>query len=96
MTSDAGRLFARWYFAALNDESKEAVLRTFGGAQFSSFKAALVELTVAKLSPIRAEMQRLNGDLAYVDRVLAGGAERARAIALPTMNAVKDILGLVR
>jgi len=83
-------------FAALNDETKASVLQTFGGAQFSAFKTALTELTVAKLTPIRAEMIRLNGDLAYVDRVLASGGERARAIAQPTMNAVKDILGLVR
>jgi tryptophanyl-tRNA synthetase len=83
-------------FAALNDESKEAVLKTFGGAQFSTFKAALAELTIAKLGPIRSEMLRLDSDLAYVDRVLADGAARAREIAQPTMNAVKDILGLVR
>jgi tryptophanyl-tRNA synthetase len=83
-------------FAALNDETKETVLKTFGGAQFSTFKSALAELTVAKLGPIRSEMLRLNSDLAYVDRVLAGGAARAREIAAPTMNAVKDILGLVR
>ena len=31
----------------------------FGGAQFSTFKAALVELAVAKLGPISAEMKRL-------------------------------------
>ena len=83
-------------YAAFNDETKAAVLRSFGGAQFSTFKAALTELTVAKLTPIRNEMQRLNSDLAFVDRVLAAGAERARAIALPTMNAVKDIMGLIR
>ena len=83
-------------YAALNDETKASVLKTFGGAQFSAFKTALTELTVAKLTPIRGEMVRLNNDLAYVDRVLANGAERARAIASPTMNAVKDILGLIR
>ena len=83
-------------FAALNDETKESVLRTFGGAQFSAFKTALVELTVAKLGPIRAEILRLNADPGYVDAVLRDGGERARAIALPNMNAVKDILGLVR
>ena len=83
-------------YAALNDETKESVLKTFGGAQFSGFKAALVDLTIAKLSPIRAEVIRLNADTAHVDAVLADGAQRAREIATTTMNAVKDIVGLVR
>ena len=83
-------------FAALGDETKADVLRTFAGAQFSAFKNALIELAVAKLAPIRAEMLRLNADPGHVNAVLAQGAEKARKIALPNMNAVKDILGLVR
>ncbi|MBV9218667.1 MAG: tryptophan--tRNA ligase, partial [Methylobacteriaceae bacterium] len=46
--------------------------------------------------PIRAEMQRLQKDTAYLDSVLADGSHQARAIARPTMDAVKDIVGLVR
>jgi len=83
-------------FAALNDQSKADVLKSFAGAQFSAFKNALVELAVARLAPIRAEMLRLNADPGHVNAVLARGAERARELAWPTMNAVKDILGLVR
>ena len=60
-------------FAALNDETKADVLKTLGGAQFSTFKSALVDLTVAKLSPIRAEMLRFNADPGHVDAVLAQG-----------------------
>ena len=75
---------------------KSEVLGEFGGAQFSSFKSNLVDLAVAKLSPIAAEMKRLTDDQAYVEQVLIGGAERARAIASETMNAVKDIVGFIR
>jgi tryptophanyl-tRNA synthetase len=39
---------------------------------------------------------RLAVDPGHVDDVLAQGARKAREIALPTMNSVKDILGLVR
>ena len=81
--------------AALAGSNKAAVLREFGGAQFSVFKAALVELSVAKLGPIGAEMKRLVQDTAYVDSVLADGAARARALAEKTMVGVKDIVGLV-
>jgi tryptophanyl-tRNA synthetase len=83
-------------FAALADRSKADVLREFGGAQFSTFKAALVDLAVARLGPIGAEMKRLVQDTAHIDAVLGDGAQRAEAIASKTMNAVKDIVGFVR
>ena len=83
-------------FAALGDESKADVLARFAGGSFSRFKDALADLTVARLGPIRAEILRLNADPAHVDGVLAAGAERARAIARPIMDAVKDVVGLLR
>ena len=83
-------------FAALNDETKTDVLKRFGGGQFSAFKNALADLAIEKLSPIRAEILRLSGDPAYTDAVLATGAEKARVIARPNMDAIKDILGLIR
>src|SRR6201746_890534 len=82
-------------FAALANKTKAEVLGEFGGAQFSGFKSNLVDLAVAKLSPIAAEMKRLMQEEAYVDSVLIDGADRARAIASETMSAVKDILGFV-
>ena len=83
-------------FAAVNDETKAQVLQAFGGANFSTFKTALVDLLVAKLAPIGAEMSRLAKDEAFIDGVLADGAARARAIAAPVVTAVKDIVGFVR
>jgi tryptophanyl-tRNA synthetase len=83
-------------YAALSDRSREQVLQEFGGGQFSAFKSALVDLAVAKLGPIGAEMTRLKADQAYIDDVLKGGADRARALAKPNMDAVKDILGFLR
>ena len=83
-------------YAGLADINKAEVLKQFGGGQFSTFKTALADLAVAKLSPIAAEMKRLTQDAAHIDRVLADGSDRASAIAAETMNAVKDILGLIR
>ena len=57
---------------------------------------ALVDLAVETLAPIGAEMKRLVADPAYIDAVLADGAGRAEAIAAPTLDAVKDIVGFVR
>jgi tryptophanyl-tRNA synthetase len=83
-------------YAALGDTGKEEVLKQFGGAQFSAFKTALVDIAVARLGPIAAEMKRLTQDPGYIDGVLFDGASRAQAIAAETMKAVKDILGFVR
>ncbi len=83
-------------FAALKDVTKANVLREYGGAQFSTFKSALIDLAVTKLGPIGTEMRRLAADPGHIDAILADGAERARAIARPTLEAVKDIVGFVR
>ncbi|MGZ8401990.1 MAG: tryptophan--tRNA ligase [Rhodoplanes sp.] len=83
-------------YAALAGVPKARVLGEFGGAQFSTFKSALVDLAVEKLGPLGAEMKRLVQDPVYIDSVLADGSARAQALAAETMKAVKDIVGFVR
>ncbi len=83
-------------FAALANASKAQVLQDFGGAQFSKFKTALAELAVARLGPVNAEMSRLLAEPEEIDRILATGAARARALAVPTMRQVKEIVGFLR
>jgi len=83
-------------YAALSDTTRAAVLAEFGGQQFSAFKGALADLSVAKLAPIAGEMNRLLGDKAELDRLLKKGADRAGEIAARTVNEVKDLVGLVR
>jgi tryptophanyl-tRNA synthetase len=83
-------------YAALAGKSRADMLKDFGGAQFSTFKKSLAELAVAKLGPIGAEIARLMSDPGEIDKVLAGGSARARAIAAPIMNEVKDLVGFIR
>ena len=83
-------------YTALAGSTRAQVLREFGGAQFSTFKSALVDVAVARLAPIGSELKRLMQDQAYIDSVLAAGSQRARAIAADTMNSVKDVVGLIR
>ena len=82
-------------FAAVAETDKAGVLRDYGGAQFSVFKNALADLLVAKVTPIGAEMARLQADPAAIDAVLRDGGERAGVIAEGTMKAVKEIVGLL-
>lgn len=82
-------------YAALTDQSVEEVLGEFGGKQFSDFKKALVDVTVDKVAPITDEMNRLMGDPASIDAVLADGSSRARDIAEPIMRKVREIVGFI-
>ena len=82
-------------YAALTGKTAAGVLSEFGGAQFSSFKNALVEVCVGRLAPIASEMKRLMADPGYVDSILVDGADRARVIAAETMRKTKDIVGFI-
>jgi tryptophanyl-tRNA synthetase len=80
-------------YAALSGLTSEQVLAEFAGQGFGAFKPKLADLAVAVMGPIGAEMRRLLADPAEIDRVLAEGAARARAIAAPTMAEVRKIVG---
>jgi len=82
-------------FAALSDQTLDATIAQFAGRQFGGFKTALADLTVAKLEPINAGMRRLLADPAQIDRILASGAAKARAIAGPVMDEVKRKVGFL-
>jgi tryptophanyl-tRNA synthetase len=81
--------------AALSDQSLEASIAQFAGQQFSGFKQTLADLTVAKLEPINRQMRRLLADPGEIDRILKQGAQKARAIATPIMDEVKQRVGFI-
>jgi tryptophanyl-tRNA synthetase len=83
-------------YAALAEEDAQGVLRQFGGGPFSTFKKALADMAVERIGPIGTEMRRLRQDPVAIDRLLANGAHRARAIAGPILDQVKDVVGLIR
>jgi tryptophanyl-tRNA synthetase len=80
-------------YAALTGESRQAVLDRFAGKGFAEFKPALAEVTVTALAPVGESMRRMLADPAEIDRILAAGAERARALAAPVMTDVRRIVG---
>ena len=82
-------------YAALADQDRDAVIAQFAGQQFSGFKQALADLTVAKLEPMAKEMRRLLADPAEIDNILKAGAHKARAIATPVMAEVKKRVGFI-
>jgi tryptophanyl-tRNA synthetase len=83
-------------YAALAGTDEAAVLKDFEGKGFGAFKPALAELMVEKLAPITARFGELRRDSAYLDSVLAKGAERAAAIAEPVLAEVYETVGFLR
>jgi tryptophanyl-tRNA synthetase len=83
-------------YAGLTDQTAEAVIAEYAGAGWGLFKPALAELAVSKLAPVSDEMKRLLDDPAEIDRTLAEGAEKARAIAAPILDRTCEIVGFLR
>ena len=81
-------------YAAVTGDSVEQVLGRFAGQGFGSFKPALADALIALLSPLRASLEEFRTDPAELDRILAEGAERATALAAPTLAEAYRAVGL--
>ncbi len=80
-------------YGALADKTKAEVIAEFGGKGFGVFKPALADLAVAVMAPVNARMKLFMDDPAEIDRVLAKGADQARAIADPIVEETKRLVG---
>jgi tryptophanyl-tRNA synthetase len=65
-----------------------------GGVGYGEFKKRLFAVIWESFAPMRQRRAKLEADADYVDRVLAEGALRARAIAQQTMARVRRAVGV--
>jgi tryptophanyl-tRNA synthetase len=72
---------------------QEEVEREFEGTGYGDFKKAVAEAVVELLGPVRGRYEELRADEPELERIFAAGAEKARAIAAPTVAAVRDRMG---
>jgi tryptophanyl-tRNA synthetase len=70
-----------------------AVEAEFEGAGYGDFKKAVAEAVVELLDPVRERYAELRQDEAALERVFAGGAEKARALAAPVLADVRERMG---
>ncbi len=70
---------------AVTDRTPEAVAKDFEGQGYGHLKGAVADAVVAFAEPFAARTKQLLDDPAELDRILAVGAERARAVAGPTL-----------
>jgi tryptophanyl-tRNA synthetase len=82
-------------YSGLAGETVAALESRYAGAGYGQFKKDLAEVVVGALAPIRERTEKMLADEAALDRLLAQGADRARALARPTMAAVSDRVGFL-
>jgi tryptophanyl-tRNA synthetase len=80
-------------YAVARGTDPEAVEREFEGAGYGDFKKAVAEAVVDYLAPVRERYAELRPDEAALEAILAAGAEKARAIAAPTVADVRERMG---
>jgi tryptophanyl-tRNA synthetase len=68
--------------------------REFAGSGYGDFKTAVADAVVEYLAPVRGRYEELRSDEAELERILAAGAEKARAIASPTLAEVRAAMGV--
>ena len=77
-------------------KSMEDVEAEFDGQGYGAFKEAVGEAVVELLTPIQERHRELSSDPRELQRLLAIGAEKARQVSEPTLDAMLDHMGIVR
>jgi tryptophanyl-tRNA synthetase len=67
-----------------------------GGMGYGEAKKRLVELIIEYFKPFQQKRIELENNVGYVKEVLAGGAERAKAVAVKTLEQAREAVGLKR
>jgi tryptophanyl-tRNA synthetase len=82
-------------YASFRNITREQALAECEGKNNSAFKQMLTDVAVAHLSPITSKMRELLKETDYLDKVLAGGVDRAGAVADKTLKEVKELAGFL-
>ncbi len=83
-------------YQAVTGKDRDAVEADFANARgYGDLKVGVAEVVIETLRPIQARYKELMDDAAELDRLLAYGAEQARAVSQPKVDEMKRIMGLV-
>ena len=80
-------------YSACTGVSPEEAVKEFAGRGYGDLKAATAEVVNAVLSPLQAEVARLEKEKDYVDRIIRENAEKANAVATRTLRKVQKKIG---
>jgi len=77
-----------------NEVEKYKKSFTDGTLKFVELKDALAEAIYRELKPFQEKRKQIASDLAYVEKVIKNGAQKAKAVAQETLKEVKEKMGL--
>jgi tryptophanyl-tRNA synthetase len=80
--------------AAVTGQSFEEVERAHAGSRYGDFKLAVAQAVIEHLRPVHERYDALRADEPALERILAEGAEKARAIAGPVLADVRQAMGV--
>lgn len=80
-------------YCAFSGKSLEEAEKEFEGKGYGDFKLAVGETVADSLAPMQAEHKRLLADKAYLESVMADGAEKAEKLARKTLSKVYKKIG---
>jgi tryptophanyl-tRNA synthetase len=83
-------------YSALTGRDIPSIEDEFAGQQYGHFKVALADLVAEFVESFGTRTRELLDDRAELDRVLAEGADKARAVASETLALAYDRSGFVR
>jgi tryptophanyl-tRNA synthetase len=81
--------------SALTGREVADLEKEYDGRGYGDFKKDVAEAVVAEVEPIQRRFRELLDEPGYLDGVLADGADRAEAVAAPTLATVYDKLGFL-
>jgi len=82
-------------YSAMTGAEIETLEEKYAGKGYGDFKKDVAEVVVDFVTPFRIRTLELLEDRGHLDEVLAGGAERARAVAQRTLADVYDRVGFI-
>ena len=80
--------------AVIRGVDPAAIEVEFAGSGYGDFKKAVADAAVDYLTPVRERYAELRPDQAELERILAAGAEKARAISSVTLGEVRQAMGV--
>jgi len=82
--------------SALSGREIAGLVESYAARGYGDLKADLAEAVTAFVTPFRESTQRYMQDTAGLDRILARGAEKARAVAAPTLAKAYERVGFLK
>ena len=80
-------------YSVLSGKTIDELVSEYDGKGYGDFKKDLVDVTISSLAPIKEKFDEIRHSDELIE-ILNDGAERANAIAVRTLQRVKDVYGL--